>query len=379
MLDWPGLGWHHNDTIGVPNKDLPMCPSGTLFGDNPCRVGAWADGNAAMPVKPNPFAAEVDALSGDGFRMPREAVQTRRCRELVGVGDHDEAAEGRRPRPSCPRCKSGDCPMDGRAPAGHARRGCGGCGLRLGPLSGTAFESARRALWRWALLMRLMCLNAQPDACAGLCGISHQTAWERRHGVMATIDGCQGRIVLRDKAWVDETCVTDPDLKGEPGWRPRRGPSRNEICIAVAIDAHKNVAAVRCGHGKPSARRIKDALRSHIAGGAEIFHDMEKSHKSLLRAAKGADRPCKADAKDPEYLEHMAMVNNLCSRIRRYLGGYVGMDLKYLQSYLNWYAYLFRVKQAEERWPKVERVLRHLVMADASFRSSRKREQHHTG
>ena len=75
----------------------------------------------------------------------------------------------------------------------------------------------------------------------------------------------------------------------------------------------------------------------------------------------------------------MAMVNNLCSRIRRYPRGYVGMDLKYLQSYLNWYAYLFRVKQAEERWPKVERILRHLVMADASFRSSRKREQHHTG
>lgn len=356
-----------------------MCPSGTLFGDNPCRVGAWADGNAAMPVRPNPFAAGVDALSGDGFRMPREAVQTRRCRELVGVGDYDEAAERWRPRPSCPRCKSGDCSTDGRTPAGHARWECGGCGLRFGSLSGTVFESAKEALWRWVLLIRLMCLDAQLDACAELCGISHQTAWEWRHGVMATIDGCQGRIVLRDKVWIDETCVTDSDLKGEPGWRPRRGLSRNEICIAVAIDAHKNVVAVRCGHGKPSARRIKDALRSHIAEGAETFHGMERSHKSLLRAVKGVDRPCKADTKDPEYLEHMAMVNNLCSRIRRYPRGYVGMDLKYLQSYLNWYAYLFRVKQAEERWPKVERVLRHLVMADASFRSSRKREQHHTG
>ena len=379
VLDWPGLGWHHNDAIGVPNKDLPMCPSGTLFGDNPCRVGAWADGNAAMPVRPNPFAAEVDALSGDGSRMPREAVQTRRCRELVGVGGYDEAAERWRPRPSCPRCKSGDCPTEGRTPAGHARWECGGCGLRFGSLSGTVFENAKKALWRWVLLMRPMCLNARLDACAELCGISHQTAWERRHRVMATIDGYQDRIVLRDKAWVDETCVTDSDLKGEPGWRPRRGLSRNKICIAVAIDAHKNVAAVRCGRGKPSARRIKDALRSHIAEGAEMFHDMEKSHKSLVRAAKGVDRPCKADTKDPEYPEHMAMVNNLCSWIRRYLRGYVGMDLRYLQSYLNWYAYPFRVKQAEERWPKVERVLRHLVMADASFRSSRKREQHHTG
>ena len=185
--------------------------------------------------------------------------------------------------------------------------------------------------------------------------------------------------MLRDKVWIDETCVTDSDLKGEPGWRPRRGLSRNEICIAVAIDAHKNVVAVRCGHGKPSARRIKDAPRAHVAEGAEMFHDTERSHKSLVGAARGVGGPYKADTKDPECLERMAMVNNLCSWIRRYLGGYVGMDLKYLQSYLNWHAYLLRVRQAEERWPKVERVLRHLVMADASFRSSRKREQHHTG
>ena len=46
------------------------------------------------------------------------------------------------------------------------------------------------------------------------------------------------------------------------------------------------------------------------------------------------------------------MVNNLCSWVRRYLRGYVGMDLKYLQSYLNWYAYLFRVKRDDEKWPK---------------------------
>ena len=69
----------------------------------------------------------------------------------------------------------------------------------------------------------------------------------------------------------------------------------------------------------------------------------------------------------------MAMVNNPCSWIRRYPRGYAGMDMKYLQSYLNWYAHLFRVKQAEEKWPKVERVLRHLFMADATFRSSRSR------
>ena len=44
--------------------------------------------------------------------------------------------------------------------------------------------------------IRLMCFNVQLDACAELCGISHQTAWEWRHRVMATVDGYQDRIVL---------------------------------------------------------------------------------------------------------------------------------------------------------------------------------------
>lgn len=44
-----------------------------------------------------------------------------------------------------------------------------------------------------------------------------------------------------------------------------------------------------------------------------------------------------------------------------------------LRSCLNRYAYLLRVKRAEKRWSKAERVLCHLFMADATFRSSRKR------
>jgi hypothetical protein len=47
------------------------------------------------------------------------------------------------------------------------------------------------------------------------------------------------------------------------------------------------------------------------------------------------------------------------------------MDPANLQSYLNWYVYLFRVNQAQEKWPKTERVVRHLLMAETQYRSSR--------
>ena len=54
------------------------------------------------------------------------------------------------------------------------------------------------------------------------------------------------------------------------------------------------------------------------------------------------------------------------STLRRF----TGMEMKNLQSYLNWYVYLFRVRQAGERWPEIARVVRHLLMVDARFRSS---------
>ena len=89
--------------------------------------------------------------------------------------------------------------------------------------------------------------------------------------------------------------------------------------------------------------------------------------KHVLRMSR--DEAYKADIKDPVYLESMAMVNNLCSWLRRYLSRFPGMKMFNLQSYLNWFVYLFRVKRSVDRWPKIARVVRHLLMAEASYRS----------
>ncbi|MDR1422217.1 MAG: hypothetical protein LBI64_05065 [Coriobacteriales bacterium] len=137
----------------------------------------------------------------------------------------------------------------------------------------------------------------------------------------------------------------------------------------LAIDVHKNAVAITCGNGKPSSKRIKGALLAHISEGSLIIHDKEKAHNSLVVAAKCSDEAYKADTKDPVYLEKMAMINNLCSWVKRFLWRYPGMKAKNLQSYLNWFAYLYRVKRDKEKWPKTERVIRHLLMTDSCFRS----------
>lgn len=40
-----------------------------------------------------------------------------------------------------------------------------------------------------------------------------------------------------------------------------------------------------------------------------------------------------------------------------------------LQAYLDWYVYLFRVNQARDRLDQTARVVRHILMADATCRS----------
>ena len=107
---------------------------------------------------------------------------------------------------------------------------------------------------------------------------------------------------------------------------------------------------------------------------AERAHGAKRPASDRLWAAAAlatlVDEPHKADVRDPVYLEAMALVNNLCSWLKRYLWRFTGMDPDKLQSYLNVYVYLFRVKRDDERWPKIARVVRHLFATDARFRSS---------
>ena len=322
-----------------------------------------------MPAR-NPFAGEVDGLAPSDFALLSAAVAERRCREEVGFGTFAEAAELYRPHPPCPSCGQAPTWRDGGEPNGLRRFRCPACGRRYNSLTGTVLEHSKATMPQWVGFVRLMRFNVPLDAAAEAVGVTHQTAWEWRHRVFATVDGYQDGLVLRDRVWVDETYVADTDLSHGYGQARKRGLSKQKACIAVAIDVHKNPVARLCGHGKPSSRRVSGALSGNIAEGSVIVGDRERAHNALVRAVHGTHEAYKADVRDPVYLERVAMVNNLCSWLKRYLWRFTGMGMANMQSYLNWYVYLFRVKRDGERWPEIARVVRHLLTTDASFRSS---------
>ena len=76
---------------------------------------------------------------------------------------------------------------------------------------GMVLERCRKLLPAWISFIRPMCLNASVECTAELRGVTHKTALEWRHRVLATVSGYQDRIVLRDTVWVDDTHINDTD------------------------------------------------------------------------------------------------------------------------------------------------------------------------
>ena len=217
------------------------------------RVGPAADGNAQMN-RHSAFADAVAALDEGDFELLRRAVDERCCREAR----LRHPRRGRRPLPHRPRLPllPRGLALQGREDRRRVQRWrCRACGARFTSLTGTVLEGSKSDMATWCRFIGLMRFNVPLDAMAEELGITHQTAWEWRHRVMAAVDGYQDRIVLRDLVWIDETYVNDTDLHLGYGVARKRGLSRQKVCIAVAIDVHKNPVAVVCGRGKPSSAR----------------------------------------------------------------------------------------------------------------------------
>ena len=103
------------------------------------------------------------------------------------------------------------------------------------------------------------------------------------------------------------------------------------------------------GHGKPNKEKIYETFKDVIEEDSTLVHDADSSHQKLIDRLKLKDEFYKAYIMDDEYKENMLLINSLSSWIKRFIYRYVGMKTKNLQRYLNWYVYLFKVKQGKEK------------------------------
>ena len=306
----------------------------------------------------------VFSLSNEDFNDLLEAIDKKKDQLLYGITSFTEAAIKYERKVICPICNGENCIKDGNSNTRTPRYLCKDCHKRFTILSDSIFNSAKISFHKLMGYIQLMSFNVPLQLCCEVLNISSNTADLWRKKIFKTVDDYQDHLKLYERVWIDETYIEDYEVLIDNKSLHPRGLSKTKICIVVAIDVYKNMVAIISGHGKPSSKRICDALENHIIKGSIIIHDGDHSHYELIEKLNCKEEVYKANSKDSYYLENMALINNMCGWLKRYIWRFIGMDINNLQSYLNWFIYLQRCKRDNEKWPKTERILRHLILTN---------------
>jgi len=315
---------------------------------------------------------DVDSLGRDSFAGLVAAVRRRLAREQIGYGDLEEMADGVGRVPICPGCGCADrasLVRDGSDSNGRKRFRCRECGTRFGILSGTALSSCKLTLWQLSKAIELMTFNVPLDAVADVVGCHHNTALLTRRKVFETVASWQSEVRLSGVVFIDEVYVFD-SMRPRDHFGPNtRGLSKDKCCVFLAVDQYLDMVAFHVGHGYPTSREISEALLPHLSKGAvtKIVHDGLASHADAVAASEATSEVHRSYPKAEEALKAMLLINSFSAWVKRYLGRFTGMDTEYLQDYLNWFVYLFRCKLQDEKYPKVGRIIRHMLLANGAI------------
>lgn len=179
-----------------PNREFARAPTRFFVWRQSLRVDVRMDGTDQYG-KREPL---LGARGGPDRRRIPAAQRSRRRKALPRRGRRWLARRGRRalsPDLECPRYRARGAWRDSFIAAGVPkwRRRCRG--RRFTSPRGTVLERCRTPLPARVSSIRLMRHNIPVECTAEPCGVTHMTAFEWRHRVLATVSGYQDRIVLR--------------------------------------------------------------------------------------------------------------------------------------------------------------------------------------
>ena len=212
----------------------------------------------------NQFLDYVFNLNNDEFDSLKEAINLRIDKDLYGFNSFEEAAIYYGRKPVCPVCGSKEYHDDGFTNSNHKRYECNKCHNRYTFLSNSIFNSAKLPFYKVLKYISLMSYNVPLELMCEVLDISQNTAELWRKKIFNTVNNYQDHLFLHGRIWIDETYIEDYEVLAVKDNKHLRGLSKSKICIVVAIDQSKNMIAIISGHGKPSSKRIVDALKPHI-------------------------------------------------------------------------------------------------------------------
>lgn len=264
----------------------------------------------------------------------------------------------KRSKKPCPYCSSAKVYKRGKQ-KGVQMYKCNVCNKWYSETTGTPLYDIKLKS-KWQSYLNCMEQGMSIKKIAKKLDISIQTSFDWRHKILSSLEQFVP-TELSSEVECDELELAlnrkgDKSLDRKPRKRGtdfKRNQDTNEITTvqvvtAVQRNGEKYLKAV--ASKRLSKEQITKALGGKLADNTTLITDKHPSYKAFVKdnpTIKHKALLAKEHVDKNDKTIHLQKVNNVHAQLRTFLKPFNGVSSKYLQNYLNWYAYVDHIKNSK--------------------------------
>ena len=270
---------------------------------------------------------------------------------------HQEVTQNRKKKP-CPHCSSIKVYKRGKQ-NGVQMYKCNDCNKWYSETTGTALYDIKLKS-KWQSYLNCMEKGMPIKKIATELDISIQTSFDWRHKILSSLSQFTPEQ-LTDQVECDELELALNEKGNRSLGRPSRKRSsdfkRNQgkdnittvqVVTAVSRNGEKMLKAVESK--RLNKKEIAKVLDGKLADDSTLITDKHPSYKAYIKdnpSIKHKRLLAKDHVDKNDKSLHLQKVNNVHSQLRSFLKPFNGVSSKYLQNYLNWYAYVDQIQNSK--------------------------------
>ena len=270
----------------------------------------------------------------------------------------DEVTSKRKNKP-CPHCTSVKVHKRGKK-RGVQMYQCNDCKKWYSETTGTPLYDIKLKS-KWQSYLRCMEQGMAIKKIAKELNISIQTSFDWRHKILSSLDQFVPKT-LSEEIECDElelplnnkgskTLDREPRKRGSDFKRNTEDKDITVVQVVTAIERNGNKYLKAVESKRLSKEEIEKVFEGKLSKNATLITDKHPSYRAFAKDNPSIKHKALLAKEHVDKIDksiHLQKANNVHSQLRKFLRPFNGVSSKYLQNYLNWYAYVDEIKWNKE-------------------------------
>ena len=260
---------------------------------------------------------------------------------------------------TCPCCKS-RMNKNGHTKPGVQKYMCSNleCKFTLSETTGTVTYCSKKPFEVWKNVIDNLVDGLSLQRIADKNKISKTTSFNMRHKILNALELFLETTRISGKAQADEK-IFKINLKGTkkekmPRMSKKRtssgtaGISKHDICALSVLDDNDNLIFKIGGLSRVSNKMLDDTLTGRITADTELTTDSASAYQKFCRDNNLIHIAIPSGNHADKNGNNLAEINGVHSQLEIWLTKFHGVSTRHLQSYLDWFSYVFMMKKRFE-------------------------------